>query len=190
MTTCTKRIHRWTDAEREIVQRDYRHTHKSRQEIAARLGVTAEAVAGQISQMGISRSDRHPWTEADKERLAEMADRYCVRRIGKMMGRSINSITLQMRRQKISRRVRFGWYTKKDACEILGVDHRWLQARIDSGALRARVHDPASPPQQRGSGSWHIAEDDLAAYIRRYPEELQGRNVDMVSLVYILSGVA
>ena len=38
--------HKWTDDERDIIRRDYKHTHKSRQELAARLGVTEYGVAG------------------------------------------------------------------------------------------------------------------------------------------------
>ena len=36
---------------------------------------------------------------------------------------------------------------------------------------------------------WHIAEKDLRAYIRRYPEELNGRNVDLIAIVEILAGI-
>ena len=49
--------HKWTDDERDIIRRDYKHTRKSRQELAARLGVTEYGVAGQISSMGIAKSD-------------------------------------------------------------------------------------------------------------------------------------
>ena len=49
--------HTWTDDERDIIRRDYKHTRKSRQELTARLGVTEYGVAGQISSMGIAKSD-------------------------------------------------------------------------------------------------------------------------------------
>ena len=87
--------HKWTDDERDIIRRDYKHTHKSRQELAARLGVTDFGVAGQISNMGIAKSeDRRQWTPQEKEKLAALIPQFCPRRIARMMHRSLNSVTV------------------------------------------------------------------------------------------------
>ena len=65
--------HNWNDDERDIIRRDYKHTRKSRQELAARLGVTEYGVAGQISNMGIAKSDdRRPWTPQEKRETGQV----------------------------------------------------------------------------------------------------------------------
>ena len=181
--------HIWTDDERDIIRRDYRHTRKSSQELAKSLGTTEFGVKGQITSMGLGRrDDRHPWTPEEKERLAELIPQYCPRKIALLMRRSINSIVVMSKRLRLSRRVREGWFTKAEVCEILAHDHKWVQRRIESGALKASYHYEHRPSQKGGS-AWHIAEKDLKEYIRRYPEELTGSNVNIMLIVDILAGV-
>ena len=104
------------------------------------------------------------------------------------MKRSINSVVVRMTRLGISRRYRDGWYTKQDVCAILGKDHKWVQERIDRGQLRAARHH-GRRPNAKGGGAWHIEERDLKAFIRRYPQDLEGRNVDLTTIVAILAGL-
>lgn len=181
--------HKWTEEDREVVRRDYQHTMASAGEIATRLGVTFSAVRGQIASMGIAkRSDHQHWTPKEKERLRELIGEYCVRRIARILHRSINSVVVMAKRLGCSRRARDGWFTKMEVCEILGMGHRWVQRRIDSGALKATYHHESRPSQQ-GSVSWHIEEKDLKEFIRKYPQELNGRNIDLVMIVDILVGL-
>ncbi|MBA7675733.1 hypothetical protein ES703_83970 [subsurface metagenome] len=169
--------HKWNDDERDIIRRDYKHTHRSRQELAARLGVTDFAVAGQISTMGIAKSDdRRQWSPEEKERLA------------RMMHRSLNSVVVMSKRINVSRLIREGWYTKREVCEILAHDHKWVQTRIDSGALKATYHYEHRPTQ-KGMSAWHIDEHDLVLYIRKYPQDLVGCNIDIIMIVELLAGI-
>jgi hypothetical protein len=182
--------HHWTDEEREIVRRDYQHTHASRREIARRLGVTEFAVAGQIATMGIAkRSDRRPWSPEEDERLRELIYQYAPHTVARRMGRSLNSVVVRSKRLGCSRRIRDGWFTKKEVCEILGVDHKWVQKRIDAGQLKASWHN-GSKPTNSGSACWHILEKDLKEFIRRYPQDLTARNLDLIMVVDMLAGVA
>jgi len=184
-----RKNHKWIDSERDIIRRDYRHTHKSRQELAVRLGVTEFGVAGQISSMGIAKSDdRRPWFPQEKERLAKLIPRYCPRRIAKMMHRSLNSVVVMAKRLNYSRSFREGWFTKREVCEILAHDHRWVQTRIDSGALKATYHHEKRP-SQKGMCAWHIEEHDLVQFIRKYPQELVGCNTDIMMIVELLAGI-
>lgn len=181
--------HTWTDDERDIIRRDYKHTHKSRRELAARLGVTEYAVAGQVSNMGIAKSDdRRQWTPQEKERLAKLIPRYCPRRIARMMRRSLNSVVLMAKRINVSSLIREGWFTKREVCEILAHGHRWVQARIDSGALKATYHYEERP-SQKGMSAWHIEEYDLVQFIRKHPQELVGCNIDIIMIVELLAGI-
>jgi len=181
--------HHWTDDERDIIRRDYKHTRRSRQEIAARLGVTEYGVAGQVSTMGIAKSDdRRPWSPQEKEKLAKLIPQYCPRVIARMMHRSLNSVVVMAKRINASRRYREGWFTKREVCEILAHDHKWVQIRIDSGALKATYHYEERPTQ-KGMSAWHIQQHDLVKFIRKYPQELVGYNIDIIMIVEFLAGI-
>lgn len=181
--------HRWADEEKEIVRRDYAHTRQSAKEIGGRLGVTEFAVKGQVSMMGLGNHDnRHPWTPKEDAKLERLLRRWGPRTVAVKMHRSLNSVVIRSKRLNICRRHHDGWFTKKDVCEILGVDHKWAQARIDSGALKAYSHY-GSKPSKYGMSAWHIEEADLKEFIRRYPQELTARNLDMIMVVDILVGV-
>ena len=182
--------HRWTEEEREVVRRDYAHTHASRRELGGRLGVTEFAIAGQVARLGLGkRSDRRQWTEEEEVQLGDMIGRLPPLQIARRMKRSVNSVVVKSKRLGLRRRTRNGWYTKKEVCEILGMDHKWVQRRIDNGSLKAASFHPGPTPQQNGSACWRIGEDDLRVYLRTYPEDLNGRNVDLMQVVEILVGV-
>lgn len=186
--------HNWTQEEREIIRRDFRHSRQSAMELAERISrmsgdrVTQHAVRGQVAKMGICKNGRKPWTPNEDEKLQELMGKYWPGYVAKRMKRSINSVVVRSKRLKISRRVRDGWFTKREVCEALGVDHHWLQHRIDSGALKATYHGDTKPCKNGGS-CWHIEEKDLKAFIQKYPQELVGRNIDIILIVDILAGI-
>ena len=179
----------WTDDEAEVVRRDYKGTHASAREIGQRLGRSDTAIRGQVYRMGLGkRTDRSPWDPEQDERLRELLPRYSVSYIASLMHRSVNSVVIRAKRLGIHRRSHDGWFTKKEVCEILGMDHHWVQRRIDSGALRATYHY-GRRPTNHGLAMWHITARDLKAFIRRYPQDLNGRNVDLIAMVEILAGI-
>ncbi len=187
--------HRWIDEERAIIRRDYKHSRASCQQLAEYLSretgdrITAFAVRGQVTSMGIAKSDdRHPWNLEEDAKLMELIPTFCPRVVARKMHRSINSVVVRSKRLNISRRVRNGWFTKNELMEILGHDHKWIQRRIDSGALKATYHYDHRPSQKGGS-AWHIEEKDLKRFIKTYPEDLVGCNIDIITIVDIISGV-
>ena len=181
--------HLWTVEERSVIRSDYKHTRASRQDLARRLGVSENAVAGQVSEMGIAKSDdRHAWTIKEKKRLAGLLPRYCVRKVARMMHRSINSITVMAKRIHVSRLCREGWFTKNEVIGILGHDHKWIQRRIDDGCLPATYHYETIP-SKNGMSAWHIEETALVNFIRTYPQDLVGCNIDIIMIVELLAGI-
>lgn len=180
----------WTEYELEIVRRDFRHTKASKIELGARLGRSEASVGGAIAKMGIAkRSDRHPWLPHEDEILAQLITMYAPITVANKMHRSLNSVVVRSKRIGVSRRTRTGWFTKREVCEILGMDHKWVQRRIDLGALKATYHFPGRRPTKLGYSCWHIDEKDLKEYLRRYPQELTSRNIDLIVIVDILVGV-
>lgn len=187
--------HTWTEEERAIIRREYKHTRSSLHWLADYLTmftgdkITIYSVRGQVQTMGIAKSDdRRPWTPKEDEKLRRLAGQYNVRLVAKKMHRGLGSVTNRIKRLKVSRRERIGWFTKSEVMAILGHDHRWVQARIDSGALEATYHYDTRPCQG-GLNSWHITEKALVTFIRTYPEVLVGCNIDIITIVDMLAGV-
>ena len=184
-----KKNHKWTDEEREIIRRDFRQTSASQRELANRLGVTGPQVAHQIARMGLGkRSDRRPWTPEENSRLLDLIEEKSTVQIAKSMRRTVNAVVVQAKRLNASPRNRAGWYTMREVCEILGMDHHWLSRRIENGSLQATRQNGGTPEDDKGR-MWRIEEKNLRQFIRRHPHELNGRNVDLVHLVDILIGL-
>lgn len=178
--------HHWNESERIIVRRDYQGTNDSARRIAQRLGVSFNGVKGQIQKLGIAKIRHYRWTPEEDMRLRELLGEYAPITVAKLMKRSVNSVTVHSKRLGIYRRYRDGWYTKNEVREIFGVDHKWVQARIDNGALGASWHHEHRP-QKNGGGSWHISEKSLREFIKNHSYELTGRNVDLIQIVSILT---
>lgn len=179
--------HRWTEEELEIVRRDYRGTIASAQEIADRLGVTKYAVKGQVQKLGIAMQKSPDWTTKELEMLRELIHKHSVPQIAKRLHRSPNAVKIKATRLKLGLRCRTDWYTKREVCEILGVDHKKVQSWIDSGAIEATWHN-GRKPQKNGMSMWHITTDSLRRFLIRYSGELLGRNVDIQQIVWIVAG--
>ncbi len=187
--------HHWTEEEKEIVRTGYKGTKESMREIVNKIWqelgvkVTLLAVRCQVHTMGLCKeTGRKSWDESQDGRLRELAGKYAVITIARKMNRSISSVVNRLKELEIYRReCRNGWYTKKAVCEILGIDHKMIQQFIDLGMLRASYHHEHKPSQRDGARTWHIEEEAVASFIRRHPEELTGRNVDLIQIVQILN---
>jgi hypothetical protein len=183
--TCTKKWtqHKWTEAERDIIRRDYKGDDASAERIARYFDVSVNAVKGQIQTLGLSFAAHRHWTEDEEEQLKELITQYSVHAVHKMIGRSISSITQKAAELKCSMRTRDEWYNKSDVCEILGVDHHKIQQWINSGALKA---DRRRETEEGRTSCWHILESDLKTFIVGHCFELIGRNVDLFAIVHIV----
>ena len=180
--------HKWTEEERDHVRNNYQGTHRSRDAIAATLNVSTFAVAGQIAKMGIAKSsDRRPWTSEEEDKLRELVPEHSPVRIAKKMRRSVNAITVRIKRLGLHRRDHTGWFTMREVCDIVGKDHKWVRRRIESGTLRAERH--TATEAQADKLMWHIKARNLRDFLRRYPQDLDGRNVDLITVVDLLVGL-
>lgn len=180
--------HYWTNEERSMIRQEYDLTSKSVARIASIIGVTPESVRAQIKCMGIAKA-RHiqrRWSKEEDDVLIEFIGHDAPITIAKRLGRSVNSVISRSKRLGLQRRFRDGWYTKTEAADMLGVHHKWIQRHIDAGRLKASVYN-----LNHGSNksTWCIREKDFARFIRRYPEEINGKNVDMILLVDLLAGL-
>jgi len=185
--------HKWTDEERDIVRRDYNGHNQSAYQLAVKLTqmagdkITFNAVKGQASKMGILSNKSPCWTDEEMEILAKMITRYRPITIAKQLHRSLNAVVVKSKRLGLSRRIRDGWFSKKEVCEIMGVDHKKIQGYMDKGDLKASYSTEVKP-RQAGGAYWHIKQADLIDFIKNNVGDFQGRNVDLRMIVWLLSG--
>jgi len=185
--------HKWIDTERDIVRREYNGTDARTRQIAAKLSyitgdkITFFAVKGQAAKMGIMQDKSPDWTEKELEILSEMITMYAPITIAKRLKRSLNAVVVKSNRLKLSRRSRDGWFTKREVCEIMGVDHKKIQAYIDRGDLKASYHTEVKP-EKNGGACWHIKQADLIDFIKDRSVDFVGRNVDLQMIVWLLTG--
>ena len=185
--------HKWTDEERDIVRRDYDGHNHTAHLIALKLSyitgdrITFNAVKGQAAKMGILRNKSPDWTDKETELLQEMITQYSPMKIAKRLHRSLNAVVVKSKRLGLSRRFRDGWYTKRDVAEMLGVDHKKIQKYIDSGHLKAHYHTGVKP-KKNGGACWHIKQEDLIRFIVNNVGDFHGRNVDLTTIVWLITG--
>ncbi|MDH5696893.1 MAG: hypothetical protein OEZ00_09920, partial [Dehalococcoidia bacterium] len=99
--------------------------------------------------MGLAKVHRNGWSPEEDERLGQLITRYAPNTVARMMGRGVNSVVVRAKRLGYSRRARDG-------------------SRIDAGQLKASWHH-GTKPTNKGSACWHITEQDLKAFIQKYP---------------------
>lgn len=181
--------HKWTDEELSLVRCDYQGTRLSARDLAQRLGISYWQVHFALEGMGLShRWNERYWAAREDKYLTNNYDKLTTKQICQKLKRSKNSVVIRMKRLKLNRRLRDGWYTMNETCEILGHDHRKITQWIETGKLKATYHHDHKP-QKNGSGYWHIDRNDLKKFICKYPQELIGRNVDIIQITDILAGL-
>ena len=171
----------------EVVRRGYRGTNASALEVGRKIGRSVWAVKGMVQKLGVSKPKPRNWTEDEDERLIELMGKHPPQQVAKRMHRSCTACIMRSKRLGFSRRTRDGWYTEKDVCQMLGVDHHWVQPYIARGELKASWHY-GTKPGQKGLASWHITEKDLRTFIVAHCYDLVGRNIDLPTIVYVLTG--
>jgi len=181
--------HNWTEEERDFLRREYKNTIESQKELALEMGVTVPSIRGQLARIGILRLCVW-YSKEDQRFLEENYSKLPPEVIARRLHKSINSVTKKACRLGLSNRIRDGWFNLEDVSKILGVTTGWVKRRMDHGfELKIKPYHPDKQPKKGEFTPWYISEKSLRDFIRRYPEELQGRNVDMVMIVDILVGV-
>ena len=183
--------HYWTEDELDTLRREfdpsYGHALLSLRRLAARFGVSEQAVHMVLKDIGAVRraATRKPWDANQDAYIAEHIGRHSRRYIARALGRTVDSLNLRISVLGLGQGyTRNGCYTLQEVRRMLGVNDGWLRARIDAGKLAA---------ERDGVGgrtvAWRISEESLRDFVRRYPHDLQGRNVAMVEFVELLVGV-
>jgi len=175
----------WTAEEDAAIRAAYKPRpgwKKERDQLAVRFGRTSGAIKHRAHELevAVKSGKSRPWTKADDEELAELLETHSRYAVAKKLGRSINAINIRCHKLRLYAAYRDGWYTDDDVAFIFGVNPSWVQRRIERGMLR----------DERDGQAHRITVRALRDFIKAYPGELQGRPVDMVSVVQILAGDA
>lgn len=183
--------HQWTQEEKDYIRVNYQGNQQSAKSLAATIGVSDTAVKGQLSAMSVRRRAPHRrWTKQDEQQLETLAHTHPPHVIAKKMNRSTDAVIVRMKKRRLLRRNRDAWYTATDAAQVLGRDPKWVTSQIANGKLKASKHHQGSEKANgTGQSPWHIRPKDLKNFIRAYPQDLQGRNIDIVAVVDLLAGV-
>lgn len=179
--------HNWTDNDKTLIKEQYSEDPQTVYQLAATIGVSPSAVRRRASYLGVAKTKRvrGEWTEKQEEKLKDL--------LGK--GLSYEAIAIKMSRTRTSiihktyklkckygNSMREDIYTLEEASAVLGFSKQRTRQLLLSGTLIG-THNGDS------NGKWTITRAALVLFVRKYPGELTGRNVDMVQLVDILVGV-
>jgi hypothetical protein len=176
---------RWTPEDDGIVRREYKGTWQDCERIALLLGRSYNSINSRIGMLGLTRPKPADWSSEEDAFLSQHAAKHGPKWLSQHLpGRSPTAVKVRLKRLHIRLRDR-DFYTKAEACHILGVDHKWLQRAIDRGELKARPHIEGRPTQS-GGAYWHIEPADLRSFVLSHLTSLTGRNIDLVLLVDLL----
>ena len=184
-----KPMHTWTSEEEGIIRERFDQSYESVCRLALLFDVTPCAVSHHVTWMGLRIIRRRRWSPREEEELERLLSNHTIDEVIVLSRRSYNGVIIKAKRIKLSKNHRDGWFTQEETAKILGMSDKTVGNRIQQGILAAVPHDSTKPPRRGKSAPWHISKKALVDYIRAYPDDLQGRNVDMVLLVDILAGI-
>lgn len=188
MGTAFMRKYTFTPEEQDIIRRDYKHTHQSLVELAEYISrlrgttITPWSIRDEVKRLGIPpRWERVAWTQEEDAYLEENYSKIPLVTLARQMHREAGSLVNRARRLHISRRIRSGWFDKRDVMQITGQDHKKVQSWIDMGLLPAG-YQHGERPKGAGAKEWRIEEADLVDFILKFPSEI-GVNADRIALI-------
>ena len=188
-TTSTRKVHHWTKQETEMLVSEYDGTCRKAELIACKVNhetgdrISMDAVMVKAFYLGLCKPKSFKWSPDDDEKLKSLFTRYPLKIVAEKMNRAPGSVKVRARQLRCSSKMRDDWYCKQDIVDICGVARGTVLGWIKSGTLKASLH--------HGNGTvsndtWHIDESDFRDFLLEHIMELQGRNVDLFTLVHIL----
>jgi hypothetical protein len=171
----------------DYIRNHYEGNRQSSEQIARDLGISFNSVKWQLQKHGISVRKRKSfvWTNERKEQLQELSSKYCASKIARIMNVSEGSVCRMRSLIGIHGVIRDGWFTLYDLCEAFGIGHEVVDRWIRTDKLKATRYSETD--KQRSV--WHISDADLLKFIKRYPQELVNRKIDMVWFIGFLVGI-
>lgn len=175
--------HKWTVHDYELLRLYYDGTTASTKRLVELIGASHQGVKQKAIKLNLTKRQIYKeWSVEENERLQKLTPTLSPKRIGDLLNRTESAVRIQQQRLKFSPNHR-DWFTAQDLETLFNVHFQTASRWLESGILKARRYDS---PQ----GQWQITTKDLRDFVLKYPSELQGRKVDMVFLVDLLTSHA
>lgn len=164
-------------------------------ELAVRLGVPRWWLTKRLTILGLTiRHKKEPrWTAAEDALMRKvplhLPDKAAAIFREHGFQRSPTAIVVRAKRLDLSRRTTRPELSARKAAAILGVDSKFVTARILAGELQAEKRDDRRLVQQGGS-SWDIKPADLRRWIIDNMDVVDLRKVDKIPFVALIAGEA
>ena len=172
----------WTEDEVEYLHLHYKGDCQHVLQLAHKMNRTKDSIEGKANSLGLMRNKRPFWSEDEIELLKDNVGEYNVAKLANMVHRSVNSTLIKIKALKLHRKNRNGWYTTSEAGQIMGCSRNHVLSLIKRNKLYATNHY-----EDEGRNIRKITREALKNFICKHHGELQGRNVDMVQLVDVIS---
>lgn len=190
--TRTPRVFRWSkearDLVREYLQNSQPGTDPSQPNRDLKLVVTRLVIATGyprnaclrfVRQLGTERNPRQEWTENDKRRLLDLAARYTLKEVAKLLHRSYSSTRTKLHRLGVTARMGQDWFTLYVLAKALHIDEDEVRRWIDRGWLKCRVVPSGKLKRVI------ITADDFAKFCRTHRSQVVGRRINPERLEFI-----
>jgi len=186
--------HSYTEADLALLHRYYNSGEMSHAKLAITIGISYGALKWKAACLGLARTNVQRtyarFTDADDKIMISMVGDHTIGAIAARVGRSPCAVSDRLQYLGVSYNTtsRDGWYTLTDVAQILGMSENTVRRLIRNGAIKAKLFYGNKSKTMSGN-VWQVSKDTLRDYIRKHPRQLNGRRIDMISLVEILAGV-
>lgn len=166
----------WTPERDAIIRKDYDGRIKGRAaQVAQRLSWPTWVIKKRAGLLGLCYpADHRNWTKKEESFLTWHAGHRTVNWMSTQLKRSLSSITLKLKRMKISRAIRNG-YMLRDLEACFGIDHHQIDHWVEKGWLKVRTLSKGV----KGS-KWQVKEDQILTFIQEHPTTFRLDKVDQL----------
>lgn len=128
-------------------------------------------------------ADRRNWTEVEEKFLRDYLCSASANYIAKKLKRSIASVMLKAKREKIRRVANREGYTMRLLEQCFGMDHRVIKRWVDEKKLTAKKRGING-----GNDTWHFTERDVLEFVIAHPLEFRLDKVNQAWFMDLVTG--
>ncbi len=193
LTGRKRRVFRWPKVARDLV-RDYlgtmqhgpvssRRSSELKDLVTKLTVITAnprDACLRFARQLGVSdRYSRQNWTNEDKQRLLDLAARYPLKEVARLLRRSYSSTRSTLHRLGATAQMGRDWFTLYSLAEALHINADTVRRWVDCGWLKSRVIQTGELKRVI------ITADDFSKFCITHREQLLGRRINQERLEFV-----
>lgn len=166
---------------REVYERSGAGRPNVKRDAGKALGFPAWAVQRRAALLGLSRpANRRAWTPEEDAFLRAEVGKRTPAWIAKRLGRSVASVILKVKRERISLRACREWWSARDVAQLFGVDDHAALQWIAKSWLRAEKRG------DRPRDSWMVTEPAIVEFVVRHPQEFRLDRVEQGEFIALL----